>query len=206
MTGATTTYLQQCLDRLRAGDVDARADLLRHSQERLRLLTRRMLNHFPNVRRWEETDDVFQNVLLRMDRLLGRLEVGSVRDYLCLAAANIRRVLIDLARHYGGPHGLGANYESPSPGRPEETTHDALAGQPDPSSTDPRRLAGWSEFHEQVTRLADDERAVFDLLWYHGLTQEEAAEVLEVSLSTVKRRWQSARLTLMETFGGESPF
>jgi len=50
----------------------------------------------------------------------------------------------------------------------------------------------WSEFHEHVEKLPDDEREVMDLLWYQGLTQEEAAAVLKVSDRTVKRRWQSA--------------
>jgi len=36
--------------------------------------------------------------------------------------------------------------------------------------------------------------------------QDEAAELLGVSLSTVKRRWQAARLRLMAAFEGEPLF
>jgi DNA-directed RNA polymerase specialized sigma24 family protein len=43
------------------------------------------------------------------------------------------------------------------------------------------------------------------LLWYEGLTQPEAATVLGVSLKTVKRRWQDARLFLFEAMKGEPP-
>lgn len=205
MSDPTTTHLQRCLDRLHQGDANAREELLRQSLERLRALTRRMLVRFPNVRRWEETDDVLQDALLRIDQMLGRIEVASVRDYLRLAAANIRRVLLDLARHYDGPLGLGAKHNSPLP-HGGETGGDDPAGVADGSSSEARQLAGWSEFHENVTHLANEEREVFDLLWYHGPTQDEAATLLEVSLSTVKRRWQSARLSLMEAFGGEPPF
>ena len=43
------------------------------------------------------------------------------------------------------------------------------------------------------------------MLWYQGLTQAEAAELLGVSSRTVKRRWQTARLRLFEALGGELP-
>ena len=71
---------------------------------------------------------------------------------------------------------------------------------------EPQHLAVWEEFHERAAALPDEEGAVFDLIWYNGLSQAEAAEVLNVSLSTVKRRWQAARLRLIEAFGGTSPF
>jgi RNA polymerase sigma-70 factor (ECF subfamily) len=40
------------------------------------------------------------------------------------------------------------------------------------------------------------------LLFYEGLTQEEAATVLGVSLRTLKRRWQSARCRLHDALNG----
>jgi DNA-directed RNA polymerase specialized sigma24 family protein len=40
-----------------------------------------------------------------------------------------------------------------------------------------------------VARLPDKLRAVFDLLWYQGLTQAEAAALLGVAVRTVKSRW-----------------
>jgi RNA polymerase sigma factor (sigma-70 family) len=206
MSGPTTSYLQGCLDRVRAGDPGATDDLLEHSNERLRILTRRMLSRFPNVRRWEETDDVLQEVLKRIPRMLERLDVPSVRDFLRLAAANIRRVLIDLARHYDGPHGLGTHHASPFPASPNGKVSDTPSDASDESLGGPLQLAGWTEFHERVAALPDDECEIFGLLWYHGLTQDEAAEVLGISLSTVKRRWQDARLHLMEIYGGEPPF
>src|SRR5216684_798155 len=115
MTGPTTIHLQGCLDRLRAGDPAAREELLRHSQERLRELTHRMLGRFGGVRRWEETDDVLQRLLMRLDPMLREIEVGTVCDYLRLAATKLRQVLLDLARYYGGPEGLGTNHATPQP-------------------------------------------------------------------------------------------
>ena len=177
-SGTTTLHLQACLNRLRDGDTAARAeDLLRHSQERLRILACKMLASVPTVRRWEDTDDVLQRLLLRMDRLLGRVEVAAVCDYLCLAATNLRRILIDLIRHYQGPHGLGANYATPPQGffnGAERNVPEAADG----SAGGALSLDDWSAFHEKAAGLRGEEQAVFDpsLLWYHGLSQEEAAD------------------------------
>lgn len=56
----------------------------------------------------------------------------------------------------------------------------------------------WTEFHEAVTRLASEHREVVDLLFYDGISQHEAADVLGVSIRTLKRRWQQAKLVLHE--------
>ena len=98
-----STVIQACLDQLRQGDDSARAALLECACERLTRLARRMLRGFPRVQRWEQTDDVLQNALLRLRRALEKTSPESVRSFVNLAAVQIRRELIDLARHYDGP-------------------------------------------------------------------------------------------------------
>ena len=63
----------------------------------------------------------------------------------------------------------------------------------------------WTEFHEAVARLPDELRAVFDLLWYQGMSQAEAAELLGIAVRTVKLRWMKARLQVQQSLGG-APF
>jgi RNA polymerase sigma-70 factor (ECF subfamily) len=53
--------------------------------------------------------------------------------------------------------------------------------------------------------LPAQERELFDLLWYQGLNQTEAADLLGVCVRTVKRRWQSARLLLGRALGEDVP-
>jgi RNA polymerase sigma-70 factor (ECF subfamily) len=53
--------------------------------------------------------------------------------------------------------------------------------------------------------LPDAERAVADLLFYQGLSQEEAAALLGVDVRTVQRRWQRVRVHLHGRLGGEGP-
>ncbi len=44
----------------------------------------------------------------------------------------------------------------------------------------------------------EEEQEIINLIWYEGLSQEEAAKLLDISMRTVKRRWQSARMKLHE--------
>ena len=200
-----TLHIQACLDRIRGGDAAARGELLSCACDRLRNLARKMLKGYPNVRRWEQTDDVLQNAALRLHRTLQQLPVGTARDFFRLAALHIRRELLDLARHYYGPQGQGAHHTSWDPDGSATAQDDSGPAAPADLSQEPSRLAAWGEFHEQIGALPDEEREAFDLLWYQGLSQAEAAELLHVSERTVKRRWLSARLALREALQGEIP-
>jgi RNA polymerase sigma-70 factor (ECF subfamily) len=176
------------IDRIQAGDLAARDELLRAFLGQLEALARRMLRGFPGVARWERTDDVFQNAVVRLDRALREVRPESVRGFVALAATQMRRELLDLADHYQGPRGLGANHATwrPEVGTPPEPADDA----------EPADLARWEAFHEEVGRLPPEEREVVDLLFYAGRTQEEAAATLGISESTVYRHWKNARLKL----------
>jgi DNA-directed RNA polymerase specialized sigma24 family protein len=55
-----------------------------------------------------------------------------------------------------------------------------------------------------VEALPEDEREVFSLLWYEGLTQDEAVQVTGMSKRTLRRRWQDARYRLGKVRRGEA--
>jgi RNA polymerase sigma-70 factor (ECF subfamily) len=189
MTETTTGLIQNCLDRMRAGEPAARDQVISYCQRRLRLLVRSMLRGFPNVKVWEETSDVLQSVLLRLSTALQNLPLSSVRDLLQLAAYHTRNVLIDLARHYKNRQLVALCDELPTGGQ-----------------SDPANLLQWVSFHEHVSQLPQDERILFDLLYYEGITQEEAADLLGVSLKTLKRRWKDARVSLSRWLGKNFDF
>jgi RNA polymerase sigma-70 factor (ECF subfamily) len=199
-----TQYIQQCLDRLRANDETARKELIDCACNRLERLTRKMLRSWDRVHRWEQTGDVLQNSLLRLYRSLADARPATVVDFFRLAALNIRRELMDLAKHYYGPRGEGANHATAA-WKPASDDGDSRAWEPVGADETPENLAAWAEFHAQVDRLPEEERELFDLLWYQELSQSEAAALLNVSERTVKRRWASARLRLHEVLEGTLP-
>jgi RNA polymerase sigma-70 factor (ECF subfamily) len=56
-----------------------------------------------------------------------------------------------------------------------------------------------------VETLPANEREVFEMLWYHELSQEEVAQLVGLSVRQVKRIWRSAKLRLHDHLFGESP-
>ena len=193
-----TTQIQQWLDCLQRGDAAARDALIRHSCDRLMRLTRKMLRGYPRLRRWEQTDDVLQNALLRLHRSLSEVKPQSVPEYMGLAATQIRRSLIDLARHHFRAKGDAANHETDN----SRCERGSLVQQQPDWSLEPQSIQQWSDFHERVEGLPDQERETFCLLWYQGLEQTEAAKVLGIDVRTVRRRWRSARLMICEAMDG----
>jgi RNA polymerase sigma-70 factor (ECF subfamily) len=194
-----TEELQGQLDRLKNGDTtaldDARSEVIRLAGSRLEQLARRMLRKNPRLHRWEETADVLQNALVRLHRALETVKPDSARQLFGLAATQIRRELVDLARHHFGPMGDGAHHHTDG-----KLKEDARPDHRDPADRthEPSSLAEWTEFHEKVELLPESEREVFHLLWYEGLNQEEAASMLGVTSRTIKNRWRNAKISLQQ--------
>ena len=202
MAAATTdSQLLNCISRYQVGDAAALNELIGRAYERMRGLTRKLLRTFPAVRRWDETDDVLQNVWLRLLNTLQKTPPGSVREFFALSARAVRRELLDLKRHYCGPEGMAAHHSTNAGRDSGQTPRYDRADD----ACEPSRLAEWFEFHERVDQLPDHLRAVIDLVYYHGATQAEAAEVLGVTVRTVRNRRDAALLKIREAFRGERP-
>lgn len=203
--------LEELLGRSLAGNQSAREQLLQHLGERLRYLAHIRLARFGHLQRWEQTDDVLNGALYRLHRALDEVRPATVRDLLNLTGVMIRRELIDLQRHYFGPEGHGRHHATlPPPSESQDGSPGPGGGagrgiEPANATYEPGHLAELTEFHQRVEALPDDLREVFNLTWYQGLSQEEAARVLGVSVPTVKRRWREVRLELGQYLQGEEP-
>jgi RNA polymerase sigma-70 factor (ECF subfamily) len=188
-----TTQLHSWLDRMRAGDAAAREELFRRVGTRLEKLAHKMLRRFPGVARWEQTGDVLNQALPRLLHALESLRPDSVGEFFGLAAEHLRRALLDLARHYRRERDAGNHSGAHDPGQAETT--------PDPAAD----LDRWTAFHEAAAGLPQRERAVFSLRFYHGLSGDEIAGVLDVDARTARRHWHSACVQLREALHGEFP-
>jgi RNA polymerase sigma factor (sigma-70 family) len=189
MEPTTTLRIAGCLNRIADGDDLAREELLLYSCDRLRALAAKMARDFPFLGRSADADDVLQNALIRLHRSLRDRSVESPRQFFALASLQIRRELIDMARQYRGAKGQAIGGETPPNGL-------TLSEPATDSSDSPSRIAEWTELHQCIAELPDEDREIFDLLLYQELTQQEASDLLDVSLRTIKRRWQTARLRL----------
>lgn len=193
--GEQTMAVERCLVMLREGDTAVRGELLNLTQDRLLRLTAKMKRDFRGVGRWEQTEDVFQNASMRLYQAMSSTSVQDARHFFRLAALQIRRELIDMCRHYRGPQGHGAHHATQMR-QSDEQGQPPVAHDPGDRTQTPADLQAWSDFHECVEGLPEREREVFELLWYHELKQDEAAELLGVSTRSIKRLWRGARLML----------
>jgi RNA polymerase sigma factor (sigma-70 family) len=190
-----SVQLQQYLERWQSGDRAAADELLRASGARLEKLVRRMMRGFPNVRGQAEIADILQNSLLRLLHTLQILRPKTTRDFFNLAAVHIRRELLDLARRCKGKPWLTVNLDSERDG---PTTPVA---QTDANQAEDFDM--WMSFHEAVEELPLEEREVVGLVFYHGWTQIQIADLFQVDVRTIRRRWSSARQHLRNKLGND---
>ncbi len=180
-------------ERRRASD-----DLIAMAHERIEHLTRTILRDHPKVRRREVTGDIAQTVVLKIYRYLdGPTPPNDGRHFLRIVARMIRFTILELAeqhRRNPGMSVLGVGVDR------DESTSDHLGAAFDPAEATqgPADLAEWTEFHRSVEQLPEDDREVFELRYYNGLSVEAVAELVGVDPRTVKRRWSRARLKLQE--------
>ena len=114
----------------------------------------------------------------------------TVRQFFALANQHMRWQLNDLARRLD---------EQPAAVELREGFVPAPASSGSVITPDGRRML------EAIDKLPEDEREAFGLVRLQGLTQTEAAEVLDVSAKTVQRRLNRASLLLSEELADLRP-
>ena len=195
--------IDACLARLAAGDLSARDRILELCADRLRTLASRMLDRFPRVRRWDDTDDVFQNAALRLHRALVETRPATPRAVLALAATQLHRELIDLARRYAGPESHARNHETNLVR--DRRDSEAPAFHVERLVEPPPALERWAVFHETIANLPAEDREIFQLVWYVGADQRTIARLLDCSERTVRTRWRAARVRVRAALDGRPP-
>jgi RNA polymerase sigma factor (sigma-70 family) len=187
MTDDQTAVLQRIIDRMRSGDGEARRELIERAYERLRHLSAVILRRsFPRLKRAPalvDTTDVANESAYRLYQALAEIQPATVRDFFRLAAQKIRWLLLDLAKQVD----RGGHESFDDGGR-------AARGHDDPSAAGSPPVL--TALYRHIELLPENERDVLDLLYFHGLTQVEAADHLGVTERTVRRHWTAARARL----------
>jgi RNA polymerase sigma factor (sigma-70 family) len=193
----TTAAIQRCLDALQ-GDKGAEPlvrDLLEQAAQRLRLLCASVLNRsYPRLARPPlnlETDELLDGVVAGLITALRKVQPQTVRQFFALANQHMRWQLNDLARLLDKRPGLVAFPESGALA-PPESSESCL-------SQDARRML------MAIESLPQEDREVFELVRIQGLSNPETAAVVGVSVKTIQRRLNRARLLLAEQLADLHP-
>src|SRR5580704_5671604 len=183
----TTAAIQRYLNNL-AGDQPAEPivrALLDRSVRRLQLLCTNLLHR--DYRRLTlppmnlQPEEILSAVVERLLKAMRSTRPQTVRGFFALVNQHMRWELNDLARRLD---------KEPTAVELQEATVPAPATSDSLLTPDGRRM------FEVIDNLPEDEREAFDLVRIQGLTLNEAAEVLGVSVSTVQRRVSRSLLLL----------
>jgi RNA polymerase sigma factor (TIGR02999 family) len=173
--------------RFSRGEPEAREKLLSLHYQEFRNVARRVLNGDANRLQIQPTDLAHEAAIRIMG--LNRLDLHDRTHFLALSARVMRQTLIDEVRRH-----KAAKRQAPQ----------VLTQWFDPGAAQP--VMDLDVFDDALNRLAqiDPERArIVELRFYAGLTLEEIAETLQISESTVQRRWRGARAWLLKELGDD---
>jgi RNA polymerase sigma factor (TIGR02999 family) len=175
-----------------AGDPEALDQLLPLVYAELRRVAHRRM-------RAERQGDVLQTTALIHEAYLRLVAVNGVRwqnraHFFALSAKLMRRVLVDAVRARGARKRGG------------DLPHIAFDESAVPAVERGAALIDLDEALDALAEVDARKSQVVELRYFGGLSAEEAAEVLQVSVQTVMRDWRMARLWLARELGrGASP-
>jgi RNA polymerase sigma-70 factor (ECF subfamily) len=192
----TTAVVQRYLEEL-AGDSPAEPivrALLDRAVRRLHLLCATLLHRgYPRLTQPPlnlQADELLGGVVERLLKALREVRPQTVRQFFALANQHMRWELNDLARRLD---------QQPAAVELREGLVPAPVSSGSGLTAEGRRML------EAIGGLPEDEREAFDLVRVQGMTQAEAARVLDVSTVTVKRRLNRGLRLLAEKLGDLRP-
>ena len=159
--------------------------------QELHRLASRYMSQEPTGHTLQPTALVHEAYLRLIDQR--RVDWRNRAQFLGLAANMMRRILVNHARDRSA-HKRGGGAQPVSLSMVESPS-----GRPDVG------LIGLEEALERLAALDPRKARVVELKFFGGLTIEEIAEVLQVSVATVEREWAFARAWLYEALEGAGP-
>jgi RNA polymerase sigma factor (TIGR02999 family) len=164
------------------GDAAALERLSERVYGELHLMARRHMKNERQGNTLQATALVHEVYLRLVD--VSKVEWRERAQFFAMAAQMMRRILVDAARAKGsrkrGSRAVRVNFE--------ETA--VLAAEPD------RSMIALDEALSAFSEVAARQAKVVELRYFGGLKEEEIAEVMNISLRTVQRDWEFARVWL----------
>lgn len=179
--------VSQLLHQFSSGNQQALESLVPLVYEELRRLAGGFMRH-------ERSDHTLQATALVHEaffRIAGQDRVvwQNRAHFFAIAARSMRRILVDHARRNSAQRRIA----------PEDRTPVELAADLTVDSGE-----GFLDLHhalERLSALSERQGRIVELRFFGGLTVEETAEVLKISVPTVVREWRFSRAWLRRELG-----
>lgn len=178
----------QLLESWKSGEDEALDDLLPLVYAELRKLANQYLRKERMGHTLQSTALVHEAFLRLVDQK--RAQLDNRNHFFAVASQAMRRVLVDHARRHQANKRIGAQDKvslDKAPDLAVESNSQILA------------------VHQALERLAEHhprQAQLVEMRYFGGLSNPEAAEVLDVSLATVERDWKVARIWLKSRLKG----
>jgi RNA polymerase sigma factor (TIGR02999 family) len=182
------------LSRWRAGQKDALGHIVPLVYDELRQVARRQLSREPSPHPLSATTLVHEAYLRLLQQR--QVEASDRPGFLAVAGLTMRRILVDEARRRTRLKRGG--HESPLPldDEPGSLLQDADAEQ----------VLALDLLLERLAAFDDRAARIVEYRIFAGLTLDETAAALDVSVKTVQRTWSTARAWLRKELGaGQLP-
>jgi len=199
----TETRLHEAVLRFNAGQESAVEDLLGHVRHRLMVITRGQLRGpggYTQVARWHQTDDVVQEVCIRLADTLRQEPINTGDHFLRLAAKHIRWALANMHAHVNTKSHYAATVETDRE-RLDDHGPDGRLGM---APARPDAAFRWDKFLDRFKTLTEEQRQMLDDVFFNGCTQRETAARMKIGLTAFKERWLKLKLQLLDE--GFTPF
>lgn len=193
--GNTSLLIEECLGRLAAGDKDAWEALMTHAFNRLlcqcdRIIGQELSKPSPLITANAVLAEAYQRLCTAMEN--SKVHPTTAREFFGLSARNIRWQIKDLLRKP----------------REQEANTQCLANlmEAPGAATEAADRETWGLFWDAVDTLPDPEREVFDLIYVHGFSQYEAADILGKNRNQVDSLWRKVKIALAKVCKHLQPF
>jgi RNA polymerase sigma factor (TIGR02999 family) len=179
-----TLTLQQLVRMSESGDATARNELFALLYTELRRIAKREAHRFGNLPSLNATA-LLHEAFLDLNRSQ-HPPFTSQGHFLGYAARVMRGLVIDhLRKRNASKHGAGLNFTNLKTGMTAQ-----MAGHDDVERV--------GVILDELAVHEPDLALVVDLQFFGGFKQQEIADLLDVGLRTVQRRWQKAQLLLSQ--------
>jgi RNA polymerase sigma factor (TIGR02999 family) len=165
----------------RSGDEQALQALIPLVYKDLRLLAHRYLRNERSGHTLQSVDLVHEAYLRIAEQ--NPIDAESRTHFIAIAARLMRQILVDYAR----------SHNAAKRGADLRVTLNSAIALPIARTTD---LVALDDALLELAKIDEQQSRIVELRFFGGLTTEEAADVLGVSRSTVKRDWNVAKAWL----------
>ena len=167
-----------------AGDVHAVGEIFPHVYDELRRLAHRQLQRESGGHTLTTTALVHEAYIRLIDQT--RVQWNGRAHFMAIAAMAMRRILIDRARQHRSLKRGGSLDPVPLDAIELAATERAEV------------LLALDDALERLKQLNERQARLVECRFFGGMTQEETADVLGISLRTAKRDWEKARSWLFQ--------